>query len=162
MNVTGPNANLVVNSQIFVGPTFHGASGPGSGTLNITGGGTVTQGIGSLAFMEIGGGAAGGVPGTGTVLVSGVGSTLSFPDAVLNVGQFGTGTLTIQNGGVVNGFTVQVFGPNSTGGGTLNIGAAPGQPAAAPGTLNLAFPRVQLQGSSLTTPGIPSPRYSQL
>ena len=153
VNVTGPNANLVVNNQIFVGPTFAGPSGPGSGTLNITGGGTVTQGIGSNAFMEIGGGALGGVPGTGTVLVSGVGSTLSFPDAVLNVGQFGTGTLTIQNGGVVNGFTVQVYGPNSTGGGTLNIGAAPGQPAAAPGTLTLDFPRLQLQGSSLTTPG---------
>src|SRR5262245_10632066 len=153
VNVTGPNANLVVNNQIFVGPTFAGPSGPGSGTLNITGGGTVTQGSGSNAFMEIGGGAAGGVPGTGTVLVSGSGSTLSTPSALINIGQFGTGTLTIENGGVVNAFSVQVYGPNSTGGGTLNIGAAPGQPAAAPGRLNLDFARVQLQGSSLTTPG---------
>src|SRR5262245_36106426 len=77
VNVTGPNANLVVDNQIFVGPTFGGPSGPGSGTLNITGGGTVTQGGGGLALMEIGGGAAGGVPGTGTVLVSGSGSMLS-------------------------------------------------------------------------------------
>src|SRR5262245_42288399 len=77
VNVRGPDANLVVNNQIFVGPTFGGPSGPGSGTLNITGGGTVTQGGGGLALMEIGGGAAGGVPGTGTVLVSGSGSMLS-------------------------------------------------------------------------------------
>src|SRR5262245_813768 len=91
VNVTGPNASLVVSNQLFVGPT--GPSGsPGSGTLNITGGGTVTQGGGSNVFMEIGGGASTAqpprVPGTGTVLVSGSGSTLSTPSALINIGQF--------------------------------------------------------------------------
>jgi outer membrane autotransporter protein len=157
VNVTGPNASLVVTNQLFVGPTAPSGS-PGSGTLNITGGATVTQQ--NPSFVQIGGGAATAlpprVPGTGTVLVSGVGSTFTTsPDNAIEVGQFGTGTLTIQNGGVVNTGAVVLFGPNSPGGGTLNIGAAPGQPPVAPGTLNTTI--VQSQGSTLTTPSTGTP-----
>src|SRR5262245_54106829 len=42
VNVTGPNASLVVTNQLFVGPTAESGVSPGS-TLNITGGATVTQ-----------------------------------------------------------------------------------------------------------------------
>ena len=49
----------------------------------------------------------------------------------------GTGTLTIRNGGSVSASTVSIASQaGSTG--TLNIGAAAGQAAVAPGTLNTA------------------------
>ena len=57
----------------------------------------------------------------------------------LFVGDCGIGTLTIGNGGMVNvGFSVGVaVFPGSTG--TVNVGAASGQPAAAPDTLNTSL-----------------------
>jgi hypothetical protein len=57
----------------------------------------------------------------------------------LFVGDCGIGTLTIGNGGMVNvgiSVGVAVF-PGSTG--TVNVGAASGQPAAAPDTLNTSL-----------------------
>jgi T5SS/PEP-CTERM-associated repeat protein/autotransporter-associated beta strand protein len=77
---------------------------------------------------------------TGTVTVDGAGSTWTSSNPIF-VGDIGTGTLTISNGGIVsasNQVAIAVFAGST---GTLNIGAAAGQPAAAPGTLNT--PQVQ-------------------
>ena len=52
----------------------------------------------------------------------------------MNIGNRGTGTLTIADGGVVT--APSVIAVNAGSNGTLNIGAASGSPAAAPGTLN--------------------------
>ena len=53
------------------------------------------------------------------------------------VGYLGTGTLTIRNGGSVSASTTSIASQvGSTG--TLNIGAAAGQAAVAPGTLSTA------------------------
>ena len=53
----------------------------------------------------------------------------------LTIGSMGTGTLTIADGATVTAPTVAIA-PNAGSTGTLNIGAAAGNPAAAPGTLN--------------------------
>src|SRR5262249_58331361 len=73
----------------------------------------------------------------GTVTVTGAGSTWT-NDQGIRVGFLGTGTLTIADGGTVNsGGSVQLAsGAGSIG--TLNIGAGPGNPPTAPGTLNTA------------------------
>jgi T5SS/PEP-CTERM-associated repeat protein/autotransporter-associated beta strand protein len=97
----------------------------GTGALTIQNGGTVVSNTVGMI---------GGVFG-GTVTVSGAGSSWTNSGALF-VGLLGTGTLTVANGG-----TVSVSGPvtiasqaGSTG--TLNVGAASGQAAVAPGTLN--------------------------
>ncbi|WP_354109163.1 autotransporter domain-containing protein [Bradyrhizobium sp. S3.12.5] len=95
----------------------------GTGTLTIRNGGKVSNVVGYL-----------GVNATGTVTVDGAGSSWTNSDT-LYVGFGGVGTLTIRNGGSVSvaaGMTI-ANQPASTG--TLNIGAASGQAAAAPGTL---------------------------
>jgi T5SS/PEP-CTERM-associated repeat protein len=109
------------------------------GTLNITAGGTVSSGaqviIGNGIFSQ-------SLPGTGTVLVSGQGSTLNAPIVV--VAQYGIGTLTVQEGAVVNaptGIFVGTIGfyeevPPKSAQGVVDIGAPPGDPPVAPGILN--------------------------
>ena len=54
----------------------------------------------------------------------------------MNIGNVGTGTLTIADSGVVAAPNV-VIANNAGSIGTLNIGAGAGNPAAAPGTLNV-------------------------
>ena len=150
VNVTGPNASLTSGASGFA---VVGAS-DGVGTLNITNGGTVNLGtslvIGNAA-QTVPGGAVDGPQGTGTVLVSGLGSTLTVAPN-LTVGQYGHGTLTVQNGGVVNapgGVFVSTIGLNNgtpqqvSAMGTVNIGAPPGQSPEEPGILNT--PEVHLQ-----------------
>jgi outer membrane autotransporter protein len=102
--------------------------GFGTGTLTIANGGTVintgfTANIGNSAGSQ-----------QGTVTVTGPGSIWSNSSGV-NIGNLGTGTLTIAEGGVVTAPTI-VIATNAGAIGTLNIGAAAGSPAAAPGTLN--------------------------
>jgi T5SS/PEP-CTERM-associated repeat protein len=102
-----------------------GASG--SGTLTIRNGGAVSNAFGFLGNDS---------GSTGAVTVDGVGSTWTNSGS-LQVGASGSGTLTIRNGGVVSASTTSIA--NQAGStGTLNIGAAAGQAAAAPGTLNTA------------------------
>ena len=173
VTVTDPGSNWQINASVVVG-------GQGAGTLTIQNGGTVTSRGGGSVGLSAG--------STGTVMVTGPGSTWNnAPGGGLNIGSFGTGTLTIANGGRVIDLTplvtnignaagskgtVRVAGAGSLwsdiaginvgnsgtgtltiaeGGvvaaptvtiatfassiGTLNIGAAPGSPAAAPGTL---------------------------
>ena len=68
--------------------------------------------------------------------VDGAGSTWA-NSGYLYVGYSGAGTLTIRNGGAVSALALSIA--NQTGSsGTLNIGAAMGQAAAAPGTLSTA------------------------
>ena len=99
----------------------------GTGTLMIANGGRVINitsnaaNIGEFAGSQ------------GTVTVTGAGSTWTNSSGV-NIGRLGTGTLTIADGGIVNGPVTIATNLGSTG--TLNIGAAAGSPAAAPGTLN--------------------------
>ncbi len=98
----------------------------GTGTLTIANGGMV---INNTAFAaDIGEGAG----SQGTVTVTGPGSTWSNSSGV-NIGTSGTGTLTIADGGIVTGPIV--IATNAGAIGTLNIGAGPGDPAAAPGSL---------------------------
>ena len=110
-------------SEVFVGYF-------GTGTLTIQNGGTVSNGTAGYLGFSAG--------STGTATVDGVGSAWS-NYGFLVVGKSGTGTLTIQNGGVVNvadGVDVAIAAGSS---GTLNIGAAVGQAAVAPGTLNTSL-----------------------
>ncbi|MEH2610002.1 autotransporter outer membrane beta-barrel domain-containing protein [Bradyrhizobium sp. AZCC 1693] len=96
----------------------------GNGTLTVRNSGTLSNVTGyiGLSFTS-----------TSTATVDGVGSTWT-NGGNLYVGYFGAGTLTIRNGGAVSASALSIA--NKTGStGTLNIGAAAGQAAAAPGTL---------------------------
>ena len=73
---------------------------------------------------------------TGTVMVDGTGSTWTNSDN-LYVGYSGTGTLTVRNGGSVSA-PIMFIAVQGGSIGTLNIGAAVGQAAVAPGTLSAA------------------------
>ena len=97
----------------------------GGGALNIQSGGAVSDANGSIGAL---------VGSTGTATVTGQGSTWT-NTTNLRIGDSGTGTLSIQNGGTVSATSVDVARvAGSTG--TLNMGAAAGAAAMAPGTLN--------------------------
>ena len=123
VTVTGPGSTWTngTSSGLNVGAF-------GTGTLMIANGGKVinitpnTANIGEFAGSQ------------GTVTVTGAGSTWTNTSG-LNIGNRGTGTLTIADGGVVTAPSVGIA-VNAGSNGTLNIGAASGSPAAAPGTLN--------------------------
>ena len=113
--VSGAGSTWTNTGTIVVG-------GLGTGTLTIQNGGTVNSGGGGSVGLSVG--------STGTVTVTGPGSSWNnSPGGGLNIGSFGTGTLTIANGGMVinntaftanigNGAgsqgTVTVTGPGST------------------------------------------------
>ncbi len=119
--VTGPGSSWINGPQggLNVG-------GFGTGTLTIANGGSVID-ITPL-FTNIGNGAG----SNGTVTVTGAGSLWS-DIAGIRIGNSGTGTLTIADGARVAAAVTLAANAGSVG--TLNIGAAPGNPAAAPGTL---------------------------
>jgi T5SS/PEP-CTERM-associated repeat protein/autotransporter-associated beta strand protein len=98
--------------SIFVG-------NDGTGTLNITGGGTVTSASGG--FVEIGRGSG----AVGVVNVDGKGSTLSSSEATIFVGASGSGTLNITRGGTVNSDgSDTVIGNNLGSTGVVNVDGA--------------------------------------
>ena len=101
----------------------------GAGTLTIANGGLVINNTAFTANIGEGAGSQGGVT------VTGAGSAWSNSSGV-NIGDFGMGALTVADGGIVNGPIV--IAANAGAIGTLNIGAGPGHPAAAPGTLTAA------------------------
>ncbi|MGJ4925992.1 autotransporter outer membrane beta-barrel domain-containing protein [Bradyrhizobium sp. HKCCYLRH3095] len=104
-----------------------GVGSQGSGTVIILNGATVSNVFGSLALQA---------GSTGIVTVDGTGSTWT-NSADLHVGYGGSGALTISNGGSVSASTMFIaYQPGSSG--ELNIGAAVGQAATAPGTLSAA------------------------
>jgi T5SS/PEP-CTERM-associated repeat protein len=118
--VDGAGSTWTNSGELYVGAS-------GDGTLIIRNGGAVSNGTGYIG-MDFG--------TTGAATVDGAGSTWT-NSADLHVGHLGTGSLAIRNGGSVSASTVSIASQvGSTG--TLNIGAASGQAAAAPGTLNTA------------------------
>jgi outer membrane autotransporter protein len=136
---TGGSVGLSVGSTgtvIVTGPGSSWVNGPsgglnigsfGTGTLMIADGGRVID-ITPLV-SNIGNGAT----GQGTVTVTGAGSLWS-DIAGIRIGNSGIGTLTIAEGGIVAAPNI-VIANNAGSIGTLNIGAAAGNAAAAPGTL---------------------------
>jgi len=99
--------------QVIVSPT---AGGAGSGNVTIGGAGNVTA----------------------SMLVDGAGSTFTSPTNLV-LGAAGAGSLTISNGGAVyltSAGSLLTLGGGSGSSGVLNIGAAAGSAAVAPGTLN--------------------------
>jgi outer membrane autotransporter protein len=124
MMVTDPGSTWNISDQLTVG-------GSGSGMLIVQNGGTVTNTAGTIGFSS---GSIGAVSVTGT-------SSAWTSSGNVTVGLAGTGTLTVAGGGAVNvgGGTGAVVVADQAGSiGTLNIGAAPGNTAVAPGTLNAA------------------------
>lgn len=119
VTVTGTGSSWTNSLDIAVGNSS-------TGTLTIQNGGTVSNRSGYIG-VNFG--------STGTATVEGTGSSWT-TSGDLYVGYLATGVLTIRNGGMVNvnGSVAIGLGAGSTG--TLNIGAASGQTAAAPGTLN--------------------------
>jgi len=95
--VTGAGSSWQSSSFLYVG--FNG-----SGTLTVSDGATVTGGINTTAEgTRIGYNA----PGSGTVLVTGAGSSLS-TTGTLTIGWNGTAELTVADGGTVFGNIVQI------------------------------------------------------
>jgi T5SS/PEP-CTERM-associated repeat protein len=123
VTVTGAGSTWTNTATLLVG-------GNANGTLTIAAGGTVTSVGGAIGI----GGA--GFGSQGAVLITGPGSSWSSSPGI-EVGTLGgTGALTIADDGVASG---PIFIASTAGSiGTVNIGAAAGSAAVAPGTLNSA------------------------
>ena len=93
VSVAGSGSTWTNSSSLFVGRY-------GSGTLEITGGGTVS----GNSSISIGAGAG----STGLVIVDGNDSKLNANRHGITIGQFGSGTLSITNGGEVNSTTGRI------------------------------------------------------
>lgn len=119
ITVTGPGSAMTAGQNINIGFI-------GRGTLNLLAGATATAGgaftIGTLAT------------GTGTATIDGAGTSMTA--ASLVVGDAGAGALTISNQAVVNAAGGTTIAAQAGSTGTLNIGAAAGAAAVAPGVLN--------------------------
>lgn len=103
--VSGPGSTWTNNGSLQIGRQ-------GDGTLTITDGGEVTSDLGHIG----GGSFAEPDTGTGSVTVSGAGSTWT-SDNNIHVGFQNTGTMTIQDGGAVsnmNGFVATFVGSTGT------------------------------------------------
>ena len=125
--VSGAGSTWTIDQLLTLG------SAPGSlGTLTIEAGGSVlvNQVLNGAFSIAIGNGPG----GTGNLTVIGSGSALTTPGRI-GVGYFGNGTLNMSNGGTVTADSVLLAQFAGTRG-TLNIGAATGTAAVAPGTLN--------------------------
>jgi T5SS/PEP-CTERM-associated repeat protein/autotransporter-associated beta strand protein len=123
--ITGAGSTWTNSNLLSIGTN-------GTGALSIANGGMVSNTNGYIAFAT---------GSQGTVTVTGTGSTWTNSIALF-VGRFGTGTLTIADGSTVSvvGGSGTAFVANQVGSiGSLNIGAAPGNAAIAPGTLNAAM-----------------------
>jgi len=108
-----------------------------TGTLAIINGGAVFNTTGMIASYE---------GSQGTVTVDGAGSIWT-NSVNIYVGDAGSGTLTISNGGtVVSDWTVEVAASNLVES-TINIGAAQGSAAVAPGTLVAPSVALRAKGS---------------
>jgi T5SS/PEP-CTERM-associated repeat protein/autotransporter-associated beta strand protein len=119
------SATVDGNSSIWANSNDLIIGNGGTGTLTVQNGGKVSNVSGSLGS---------GTSSTGTATVDGVGSIWT-NSGNFYVGNFGSGTLTIRNGGMVSLAGPARIADQAGATGTLNIGAASGQAAAAPGTL---------------------------
>ena len=98
-----------------------------TGALTIQAGGTVSSAFGVVGIFA---------GSTGAVTVDGAGSSWTSSGGI-DIGNVGNGTLTVRNGAAVSASSV-FLARNAGSIGTLNIGAAVGQAATAPGTLSAA------------------------
>ncbi|CUU19012.1 Bll7882 protein CDS [Bradyrhizobium sp.] len=130
--VDGVGSAWTNSGSLFVGYS-------GAGTLTIQNGGTVSNNYGFLGYYSTGtvtvDGAGSSWTNSGDLWVGGSGIGKLTNSGSLFVGYSGTGTLTIANGGAVSAASGMQIALNLGSTGTLNIGAASGQAAAAPGTL---------------------------
>lgn len=101
---------------------------------NTTGSLAITRGGGLINLQTLIGAFSGS---NGSVTVDGAGSSLTNV-SMIRIGDGGTGSLTIANGGAVTASGQFVIANQAGSSGALNIGAAPGSAAAAPGTLTTA------------------------
>jgi T5SS/PEP-CTERM-associated repeat protein len=115
-----PDAPIVGSSGAFALNLIVGNIN-GSGSLSVLNGGTLQTGTATIGGL-----------GTGTLSVANGGAVSS---NLLSVGDSATGSLIIGTGGTVTATGV-MLARNSGSAGTIAIGAASGQAAAAPGTLN--------------------------
>ena len=113
----------------------------GAGTLTITNGGAVSNTVGIVETLP-------GAANASTVTVNGSNSAWT-NSTRLTVGYTGQGALTVSNGGAVSAPSVLVSDDSapSPGQGVINIGAAQGSGAAAPGALNTATVTLGTQGA---------------
>ncbi len=101
----------------------------GVGTLNILDGASVTSTVGTLSGGVIG--------GNGIANIDGAGSIWTITPNGLSLGGNGGGTLTVSNGGQITAPYINLnYGQGL--GSVINIGAALGDAAVAPGTLNVS------------------------
>ncbi|QNB08657.1 autotransporter domain-containing protein [Herbaspirillum frisingense] len=124
MTVTGAGSTWSSSSDVNVGRL-------GNGTLTISDGGQVT---GNRSYI------ANNANSNGSVTLTGANSAWITTNA-LHVGAGGNGTLTISDGARATASVIRIA-TSSGSTGTLNVGAAPGSTAAAPGqldTTSLAF-----------------------
>ncbi len=127
--VDGAGSTWTNSQDLSVGGSGNTVPNAVRGTLTISNGGAVSN-IGGTIGYDSG--------STGVVTVDGAGSTwTNSSDLIFGFLGTASGTLTISNGGVVSAATTTLAdGTGSTG--TLNIGAALGQAAVAPGAFNTA------------------------
>ena len=102
--VTGTGSTWTNSDYLYVGYN-------GSGTLSVTGGGTVSSSRGCDIGHNFG--------STGAVTVGGVGWT--WTNLFLAVGNDGTGSLTIADGGKVSNPEDGILGYNSGSSGTVTV-----------------------------------------
>ncbi|MDQ7958330.1 MAG: ESPR-type extended signal peptide-containing protein, partial [Pseudomonadota bacterium] len=140
VNVTDAGSSWVNTGVSRIG---YGSGATEHGTVNVGNGATAT--IGNFAIVGLGTGGAGivNVSGNGstwnvanTANTNGVGLAIGL-GANTGTGANATGAVTIADGAVVNTPVVRLgTDAGASASGTLNIGAAAGLAAAAPGTLN--------------------------
>lgn len=145
LTVSNGGAVSNVDGYIAFGPSDAGVTVQGANSSWVNGG-ALYVGLGGHASLSILDGARvsnltaalGLTPaGTGSVLVDGAGSSWE-TGSNLYIGYQGSGALTVANGGTVSAGGVIDLAQQAGASGTLNIGAAPGSPAQAPGTLATA------------------------
>ena len=147
--VSGPTAALTSGGNLQIGQN-------GTGTLAVTGGGSVT----SAGLLYLGNG-IGGTASAGTASVTGTGSTLTVGTGgtgTLQLGYFGAGTLTVGSGGTVAaGNLIFAAAPGYSGtlnlnsGGTLALGGVNGLRNDGTAAFNFSGGTLRVAGSALTS-----------
>ncbi|MBW8640679.1 autotransporter domain-containing protein [Hoeflea sp. WL0058] len=117
VTVSGAGSTWTNSGNLFVGLK-------GAAALSIADGGMVSSTTGYIGYLS---------PSEGVVTVSGPNSTWTNSIGLV-VGSYSNGSLTLSNGGLVSSPEVAIARDSVEG--TLNIGAAAGETAAAPGTLD--------------------------
>lgn len=124
MMVTGANSLIESGRYMFVGAD-------GEGNLTVSNGGSVSTVADNAVTITMGANAS----GTGLTIVTGLNSSLLSYGRIY-IGGAGTGILTVSDSASVSSIDKFCIAAQSGSTGTLNIGAASGSAAAAPGTIS--------------------------